>query len=221
MAMSQPEGAPQYTGAPMLLLDGPTTAETTIALAHGAGAAMDSAFMLAIAQGLAAKGLRVARFEFPYMHARRVGRQPPPDRMPVLQACYRSVIAELGGGQNLVLSGKSLGGRVASLLADEVGALGLVCLGYPFHPPGKPSQLRTAHLASLRTPTLIVQGSRDPFGTREEVASYPLSAAVRVHYIEDGDHSFAPRKKSGRSDDEALEEAVEATVEFVRGLRGA
>jgi predicted alpha/beta-hydrolase family hydrolase len=203
----------------MLLLDGPSTAETTVALAHGAGAPMDSPFMVAIAQGLAAEGLRVARFEFPYMHARHFGRQPPPDRMPVLQACYRSVIAELGGAQNLVLSGKSLGGRVASMLADDVGALGLVCLGYPFHPPGKPAQLRTAHLGTLRTPTLIVQGSRDPFGTREEVVSYPLSTSVRMHFIEDGDHSFAPRKKSGRSEEDALEEAVEAFVAFVGTLR--
>jgi len=221
MAMSQPEGAPQHASAPILLLDGPSTAETTIALAHGAGAAMDSPFMLAMAKGLAAKGLRVARFEFPYMHARHFGRQPPPDRMPVLQTCYRAVVAELGGAQNLVLAGKSLGGRVASMLADEVGALGLVCLGYPFHPPGKPAQLRTAHLTTLRTPTLIVQGSRDPFGTREELAGYALSPAIGVHFVEDGDHSFAPRKKSGRSEDDALEEAVEATVGFVRRLRGA
>jgi predicted alpha/beta-hydrolase family hydrolase len=219
MAMSQPEGA-AHSSAPMLLLDGPKTAATTVVLAHGAGAPMDSGFMLSMAAGLAAKGLRVARFEFPYMHARRVGRQPPPDRMPVLQSCYRAVLAELGGAQNVVLSGKSLGGRVASLLADEVGALGLVCLGYPFHPPGKPAQLRTAHLTTLRTPTLIVQGSRDPFGTREEIASYPLSPAIDLHFIQDGDHSFAPRKKSGRSEDDALDEAVEATVDFVRRLRG-
>jgi predicted alpha/beta-hydrolase family hydrolase len=217
MAMSQPEGAAQVH-APMLLLDGPTTAEITVALAHGAGAAMDSGFMFAIAGGLAAQGLRVARFEFPYMHARRVGRQPPPDRMPVLQACYRAVIAELGGAAKLVLAGKSLGGRVASMLADEVGALGVVCFGYPFHPPGKAAQLRTAHLTGQRTPTLIVQGSRDPFGTRDEVPSYPLSPAVRVQWIEDGDHSFAPRKKSGRSEAEALDEAIEAAAEFVRGL---
>jgi predicted alpha/beta-hydrolase family hydrolase len=220
MAMSQPEGAAQVH-APMLLFDGPSTAETTVALAHGAGAPMDSAFMFAIAAGLAAQGLRVARFEFPYMHARRVGRQPPPDRMPVLQACYRAVIAELGGADKLVLAGKSLGGRVASMLADEVGALGVVCLGYPFHPPGKPLQLRTAHLMTQRTPTLIVQGSRDPFGPREQVPSYPLSPAVRVQWIEDGDHSFAPRKKSGRSEAEALDEAVEAAAVFVRGLRRA
>ena len=219
MAMSQPEGA-AHTSAPMLLIDGPTTAGTTIALAHGAGAPMDSGFMVAMASGLAAKGLRVARFEFPYMQERHFGRQRPPDRMPVLQACYRAVVAELGGAQNLVLSGKSLGGRVASMIADEVGALGLLCLGYPFHPPGKPAQVRTAHLGALRTRTLIVQGSRDPFGTREEIGTYPLSPAIRVHYIEDGDHSFAPRKKSGKSEEEAIEEAIDAAVEFVEGLRG-
>lgn len=204
--------------APLLLFDGPTTAETTLVLAHGAGAPMDSGFMQAVATGLAARGLRVARFEFPYMHARRVGRRPGPDRLPVLQACYRSVVRELGAPEKLVLAGKSLGGRVASTLADEVGARGLVCLGYPFHPPGKPAQLRTAHLAALRTPALIVQGSRDPFGTREEIAGYALSPSITVRYVEDGDHSFAPRKKSGRSEDEALAEAVEVVAAFVRAL---
>lgn len=217
MTMSRPLGAP-LTPKPLLLCDGPGTAKTTVVLAHGAGAPMDSIFMHAIASGLAGQGVRVARFEFPYMQARRVGRQPPPDRMPVLQAAFRAVIAELGGAEHLVLAGKSLGGRVASLLADEVKALGLVCLGYPFHPPGKPAQLRTAHLATLVTPTLIVQGSRDPFGTREEIGGYALSPAVRVHFVEDGDHSFAPRKKSGRSEDEALEEAVETVAEFVEDL---
>jgi predicted alpha/beta-hydrolase family hydrolase len=204
---------------PVILLDGRSSSNTTVILAHGAGAPMDSAFMLSMAGGLAQRGLRVARFEFPYMQARRVGRQPPPDRMPVLQASYRAVIAELGAGERLVLAGKSLGGRVASLIADEVGALGLVCLGYPFHPPGKPAQQRTAHLQTLTTQTLIVQGSRDPFGTRDEIAGYGLSPAIRVHFIEDGDHSFAPRKKSGRSEDDAIEEAVEVMAEFVHGLR--
>ncbi len=179
---------PRRTGA-----DGPA-----IVLAHGAGAPMDSPFMNVVAAGLAAGGLRVARFEFPYMRRRReTGERRPPDREPALRAAWLEAIAALGGGERLVIGGKSLGGRMASLVADEAGARGLVCLGYPFHPPGQPDRLRTAHLRDLRTPTLIVQGTRDPFGTREEVAGYDLSPAIRVVWLEDGDHSFKPRVSSG------------------------
>lgn len=178
---------------------------------------MDSPFLEHFARVLAARGLRVVRFEFPYMRARREGRRPPPDREPVLLACWREVIAEEGGGERLVIGGKSLGGRMASLLADEVGARGLVCLGYPFHPPGKPKRLRVAHLESLQTPSLVVQGTRDPFGNRAEVAAYPLSPAIRIHWIEDGDHSLKPRAISGRSESQNLDEAAATVAAFVRG----
>ena len=201
-----------------LLFDGPEGAAHRIALAHGAGAPMDDLFMTAIATGLAARGLRVARFEFPYMAARRRGVRKGPDRAPVLLATWREAIEQLGGARDLVVGGKSLGGRMASLVADEAGARGLVCLGYPFHPPGKSEQLRTAHLAALRTPALIVQGTRDPFGTPDEVAGYALSPSIRVHWIADGDHSLAPRKTSGRTKREALEEAIGAVAAFVAAL---
>jgi len=189
----------------------------TVVLAHGAGAPMDSPFLEHVAAGLAARGLRVVRFEFPYMHARRADRRPPPDREPVLLDRWRAVLAELGG-RPPVIGGKSLGGRMASLLADEVGARGLVCLGYPFHPPGKPQRLRVAHLESLRTPTLVVQGTRDALGSREEVASYRLSRSIRVHWVGDGDHSLKPRARSGRSERQNLDEAVDAVAQFVGGL---
>lgn len=208
---------------PELLFDGPAAAATVV-LAHGAGAPMDSAFMNVMAAGLAARGLRVARFEFPYMRARREGgRRGAPDREPVLRRAWTEVVATLGGalggGSRLVIGGKSMGGRIASYVADEVGARGLVCLGYPFHPPGAPGRLRTAHFAGLRTPTLIVQGTRDPFGGPEEVAGYELSPSIRVAWMEDGDHSFKPRRSSGRTEAENLEAAVEAVAGFVRGLR--
>ena len=199
--------------------DGPSEAATRIALAHGAGAPMDDPFMETIATALAARGLRVARFEFPYMAARRAtGARKGPDRMPILQATWREAVAALGGGDSLVIGGKSMGGRVASMIADAVGARGLVCLGYPFHPPGKPQQLRTAHLATLRTPTLILQGTRDPFGTPDEVAGYALSPAIRVHWIADGEHSLVPRKASGRTRAQNLAEAVDAIAAFAAGL---
>ena len=190
-----------------------------VALAHGAGAPMDSASMEALARGLAAAGLRVARFEFPYMRARRTGgRRGAPDREPVLLDTWRQVVAELGGGGALVIGGKSMGGRMASKIADEAGARGLVCLGYPFHPPGQPGRTRTAHLEHLRTPALIVQGTRDPFGTPEDVAGYRLAPAIRFVWLEDGDHSFKPRASSGRTEKQNLQEAVAAVAGFVKSL---
>jgi predicted alpha/beta-hydrolase family hydrolase len=200
--------------------DGPETASTKFVLAHGAGASMDSPFLEHIACSLADRGLRVVRFEFPYMDARRHGRKLPPDREPVLRAAWREVIEAEGGGERLVIGGKSLGGRMASLVADEMRVRALVCLGYPFHPPGKPERLRVAHLEPLRTPALIVQGSRDPFGSRDEVARYRLSQAIRVHWIEDGDHSFKPRASSGRTERQNLDEAVEAVAAFLGELDG-
>jgi predicted alpha/beta-hydrolase family hydrolase len=204
-----------------LHFDGPRAAPLTLALAHGAGAPMDSPFMAAVAQGLAAAGLRVARFEFPYMAAsRRDGRKRAPDRQPVLLESWRRVIAALGPAR-LAIGGKSLGGRIASLLADETAVRGLVCLGYPFHPPGKPERLRTAHLEDIATPTLIVQGTRDPFGSPDEVAGYRLSPAVRLHWAEDGDHGLVPRKASGRTAEQNRAEAIAAIAAFLKDLGGA
>jgi predicted alpha/beta-hydrolase family hydrolase len=136
----------------------------------------------------------------------------------VLRQAWLDVIAALGGGEKVVIGGKSLGGRIASYVADAAGARGLVCLGYPFHPPSEPTRLRTAHLAGLSTPTLIVQGTRDPFGGPEEVAGYDLSPAIRLVWMEDGDHSFKPRRSSGRTEEGNLAETIEAIAGFVRGL---
>ena len=172
--------------------------------------------MAAFAAGLAAEGIRVARFEFPYMAARRLdGKKRPPDREAVLLETWRQVIARLGPDR-LAIGGKSLGGRMASLVADESAVRGLVCLGYPFHPPGRPDRLRTAHLETIETPTLIVQGTRDPFGKTEEVRGYPLSAAVRLNWAEDGDHSLVPRKASGRTAEQNWTEAIAAIATFLR-----
>ena len=202
------------------LVDGPDPGAqgVTVVLAHGAGAPMDSPFLNVMARGLAAEGLRVARFEFPYMRARREqGKRGAPDREPVLREAWLSAIAELGGGERLIIGGKSMGGRFASMVADEAGVRGLVCLGYPFHPPGQPGKLRVAHLEHLKTPALIIQGTRDQFGTREEVAGYTLSPAIRFLWLEDGDHSFKPRASSGKTERGHLEEAVRAVAELARG----
>ncbi|MEC9010127.1 MAG: alpha/beta fold hydrolase [Planctomycetota bacterium] len=200
---------------PELLCDGPSDAERTIVLAHGAGRGWDSPSLVAIAEGLARAGHRVVRFEFPYMVRRREdGTRRPPDRQPVLLETWRAVIEALGPDR-LVIGGKSMGGRMASLVADECGVAGLVCLGYPFHPPAKPEKLRTEHLAGLSTPTLIVQGDRDRFGTPGEVAGYLLSEEIRVHWMPDGDHDLVPRKKSGRTAEENWAEAVDVILGFI------
>ena len=205
---------------PDILLDGPTDAALTICLAHGAGAPMDSPFMQAFAEMLAAEGFRAARFEFPYMaEQRETGKKKPPNRAPVLLDCWREVIAELGPVDRLVIGGKSMGGRMASLVADETDVAGLVCLGYPFHSPGKePGPNRLEHLETLKTPTLICQGTRDPFGTTDEVPGYPLSNRVRLHWLEDGDHGFKPRKKSGRTEEQNWRSAIAAIAEFAGTL---
>ena len=203
-----------------LLIDGPKNARMMLVLAHGAGAPMDSPFMRIIAEGVARSGIRAVRFEFPYMHRRReTGRGGAPDPPRVLMQSWRDVIDELGGGDHLVIGGKSMGGRIASMVADEAGVRGLVCLGYPFHPPGSPEKTRTRHLEALKTPALILQGERDTFGRPEEVAKYQLSRKIKIEWIPDGDHSFKPRAGSGHTEADNLERAIELVVGFVKAMK--
>ncbi len=209
------------------LLDGDASGRATVLLAHGAGAPMDTPWMTAVTERLAAGGLRVARFEFAYMAARRDGgpKRPPP-KVELLADEYRAAIAALPRDGPLVIGGKSMGGRVASLIADEqfdAGRIaGLLCLGYPFHPQGKPEKLRTAHLATLRTPALICQGTRDPFGTRDEVAGYELSGTIRLHWLDDGDHDLKPRRRvTGLALEDHLSSTAEAVGKWSRGLAPA
>jgi predicted alpha/beta-hydrolase family hydrolase len=206
------------------LFDGPAHAHATILLGHGAGAPMDSPAMTAISAALAKAGFRVARFEFGYMASRRTdaGRKPPP-RAETLIEEYRSAVAGLGASGPLIIGGKSMGGRVASMLADELFAsgqiAGLLCLGYPFHPPGKPEQLRTKHLAGMKTPALICQGTRDIFGSRDEVSSYSLSKKIEILWLEDGDHDLKPRKGiSGFTAADHLKTMAEAVKTWSGGL---
>ena len=191
---------------------GPTRA--TLLLAHGAGAPMDSDYLELLAAALAAQSIKVLRFEFPYMAARRAsGGKRPPNPMPVLQDSFRAHYQAVSGP--LFIGGKSMGGRVASLLADELGAAGLVCFGYPFHPPGKPDKPRTAHLAQLRTPALILQGTRDPFGKPGEVAGYILSERIQVSWLESGDHDFKPLKSSGLDQQQLIGQAAFQAATFM------
>lgn len=179
---------------------GPKLASATILFAHGAGAPMDSPAMTAIADALAEQGLRVVRFEFSYMANRRTeGTRKPPPHAEELNSEYLTAIDELQFDGQLMIGGKSMGGRVASMIADELfevsSIAGLLCVGYPFHPIGKPDKLRSEHLQELRTPTLICQGTRDQFGSRDEVSEYGISSAIQLSWFEDGDHDLKPRKR--------------------------
>ncbi|MCY4378176.1 MAG: dienelactone hydrolase family protein [Spirochaetaceae bacterium] len=199
--------------SPELLFDGPAGGPP-IALAHGAGVGPQHIAMVTLARELASHGLRVVRFAFPYMAAGR----SRPDRDDVLLDTWRAVIAALGDPARLAISGRSLGGRMASIVADECGVRALVCFAYPFHPPGKPETMRTEHLGDLRTPTLIVQGERDPFGNRDEVPGFGLPERIRIAWITDGDHGYMPRKRSGVTIEENMAAAATAAATFLSQL---
>jgi predicted alpha/beta-hydrolase family hydrolase len=209
-----------------LLTSGPVAADWTLLLAHGAGAAMDSPFMNQMAALLADRGVRVVRFEFGYMAARRNGgRRGPPPRAETLVDEYKAVVAAaraLAPQARIAIGGKSMGGRVASYVADELHAGGgvqaLVCVGYPFHPPKRPAQLRTAHLQALRCPALIIQGERDPFGGRAEVDGYGLASDINFHWVGDGDHDLGPRGGSGFTRKGNLAAAADAVAAFLLKL---
>jgi predicted alpha/beta-hydrolase family hydrolase len=210
-----------------ILNAGPANAPAHILLAHGAGAAMTSPFLETITRLLTERRLQVSRFEFDYMAARREGgkRRPPP-RAELLVPEYKRAVEELraqgASRQKLLIGGKSLGGRVASLAADELFAEGLidglVCLGYPFHPPDKPDNLRTAHLEELACPALIAQGERDPFGSRAQIESYRLSPEIRFEWVGDGDHDLGPRGGSGFTRAGNLALAADAIAAFADGV---
>lgn len=190
-----------------------------ILLAHGAGAPMDSDFMNAVADGLFEQGFEVWRFEFPYMQERRAtGKKRPPDRAPKLLASFTQAVELAGGPGQCVVAGKSMGGRMASMLAAELELKGVVCLGYPFHAPGKPEKVRIDHFPEIKAPTLIIQGERDPFGKLEEVPGYDLAKA-KVTWLPDGDHDFKPRKKSGYTHAENIDKAIMLMAEFMMSLK--
>jgi predicted alpha/beta-hydrolase family hydrolase len=186
---------------------------------------MHAVTLTAFADALADARIPSLRFNFPYM---RAGRRSP-DRPPVLLAAVRDAAADLVRRTKLppervVLGGRSMGGRMCSLAVgdadDPLPALGLVLLGYPLHAPGKPEQLRVEHFPRLRVPCLFVSGTRDAFGTPEELQQQAkaIKGKVRWHWIDTADHGFKPLKSSGTTPKEALAAAAATVVEFVRDL---
>lgn len=202
-----------------VLVDAPLVPQTdiTVVLAHGAGAGMDSDFMNAMARGLCDNGIPVVRFEFPYMAQRReTGTRRPPDRMPVLEAAFVELLQQYA--PLCVAAGKSMGGRVASMMLAQKRCRGAISLGYPFHPPGKPEKLRNDHWGQIERPWLIVQGTRDPFGTFDEVKQYSLPLTAQVAWLVDGDHDFKPRKVSGCRQADLWLQAVEQMALWLKEL---
>ena len=200
-----------------LIIDGEDN-PVTFAFAHGAGAGMEHEFMQWVAKGLALKGIRVIRFNFPYMIKRAEdGKRRPPDRAPKLLEAYQDIIEQCDADK-LVIGGKSMGGRMASHLSEVDKVAAMACLGFPFHPPGKPEKYKGEHLAELQKPCLILQGERDTFGKREEFADFDLSDSIRVEFIPDGDHSFKPRKSSGYTEQQNIALTVEKLSAFIKGV---
>ncbi|PPA30222.1 alpha/beta hydrolase [Aeromonas jandaei] len=202
-----------------VIREGAVDAPVRILLAHGAGAGMEHAFLAELSRLLAGPDIEVVRFNFPYMSKRALdGKRRPPDRQPVLLDHWREMVREFAHPR-LFLAGKSMGGRMAAEISDEIycemDAAGLLILGYPFHPPAQPDRWRGEVLKQIKTPTLLLQGERDTFGSRVELADFPFSSAVSVHWLTDGDHGFKPRKSSGLCEQDNLQQAASRIRQFV------
>jgi uncharacterized protein len=208
-----------------LELHGPSQADRAVLLAHGAGADMHAATLTTFAHALAAAGVPTMRFNFPY---RTAGKRAP-DRAPVLAAATREAAAELARETNLpperlVLGGRSMGGRYASLAVgdpdDPLPALGLALLGYPLHPAGHPEKLRVDHFPRLHVPVLFVSGTRDALASSAELQKHAraIPGPVEFHWIESADHGFKPLKASGLTTEIALRDAAAAVVAWVAAL---
>ena len=209
-----------------LIWDGSSRSKWTLVLAHGAGASMHSDYMQYFAEQLSHQGIQVGRFNFPYMvTAIETQRRRPPDRAPKLLDAWQEIIEQVrerfaaaGSDQQLAIGGKSMGGRIASMSTHHEGVDALVCLGYPFHPPAKKDKLRIEHLPNIKVPTMILQGERDTLGTRKEIRGYHLPRKIKMRWLHDGDHSFKPRQRSGVTQTENWNTAIESIIGFLGGL---
>jgi uncharacterized protein len=213
---------PIYIDVKEFLVNSPETDPKAIfLLAHGASNGMATPFMETMARGIVNADVRVVRFHFPYMEKMlRTGKKVKPNGGGILRKCFGEVIShciehERVPSKNIIIGGKAMGARVASMIADEHKVAGVICLGYPFHPPRKPKQFRLQHLKKIQTPTLMIQGERDPKGRLEEIQPLKLSKSVQFQWIEDGSKDFKPRKKSNRTLDENMDDAIQASNKFI------
>lgn len=190
-----------------------------VILAHGAGAGMESDFLKVLSGHLSTKGFQVVRFEFPYMQQRRIdGKKRPPNRVDKLVEAYKEVIDRFSDSVPLFLAGKSMGGRVASLVVEDSHARACCVFGYPFHAVGKPLTNRIEHISGLTKPLHIFQGERDPMGAKEEVLGYLLPSAVKLHWLADGNHDLKPRKVSGFTQQEHMLTSMDTMTNEIKYL---
>lgn len=203
-----------------------TTKQPAIAqfiFSHGAGAASDSDFMQHMAKLISEQGIDVGLFDFEYMQiAKQTNKRRPPERAPKLLIYFEQVLNHAQPGVPLFIGGKSMGGRMASMLACSTShpILGVLAFGYPFHPPKKPEKLRTEHFADIVCPFLVLQGERDTFGTRDELATIAMPKQPQYLWLTDGDHSLKPRKKSGVTELQNRETAAFGAVKFIKKCIG-
>jgi uncharacterized protein len=193
-------------------------------LAHGARKGMANPFLETIAKGVVNAGVRVIRFHFPFMEDMlRTGTKKPPNGGKVLRQCFAELIEHCVERENIsrnkiIIGGKSMGARVASMIADEHKVAGVICLAYPFHPPRKPEDLRIEHLPGLKTPMLVCQGELDPNGNQEELRQLYVSKAIQFHWIADSDRNFKPVNNSERTLAENMDEAILACNTFIKRI---
>ncbi len=197
-------------------------------LSHGAGAGIESDFMKSIVLKLNSSGLETIPFEFPYMKIiNETGKRRPPDRMPKLIEAFHEKLEHYQAkypNKKIIVGGKSMGGRVASLLSAQLvedyknSISGCICLGFPFHPPKRLEKYRGEHLENIKTPILLLQGERDTMGCKDEVKKYKLAQSITVRYIPDGDHSFKPRVRSGHTLEGNMLMIKESIINFVHTL---
>ncbi|MEL0628642.1 alpha/beta family hydrolase [Psychromonas aquatilis] len=202
-----------------LIFDGPASGPLFV-FSHGAGAPLNSEFMQQVTEGLVGKGIRVVRFNYAYMQQRvDTGSRRPPERAPALIKQFLEVVTSLD--QPMVIGGKSMGGRMATLLESETSpelvsnVKGIACLGYPFHPQGKPEKLRTEHLPLIEKPVAIIQGTRDKLGNKEEVEQYALPSHFQYCWLEDGDHDLKPRIKSGFTHQQHIQSCINYLADYI------
>ncbi|WP_448549311.1 alpha/beta family hydrolase [Thalassotalea fusca] len=208
---------------PSIILNEVSDPKALILFAHGAGADKSSDFMDTVTNKLNNRQCSVMRFNFPYMDKRLLdNKRRPPDRMPKLVDCFELVLKKAHAYKlPIILMGKSMGSRVAAIIAEKErpSVVGVVALGYPFHPQKKPDSLRLDPLISIKTPMLIIQGSRDPLGNESEVNSYGLPPHCKSVFLEDGDHDLKPRVKSGYTHEQHLDTAINSIMDFVNALQ--
>ena len=201
-----------------ILIDGNKEAKKLLILAHGAGSPMDSVFMNTIVKGIIERDILVIRFEFPYMSKRRLGKTSFPDKVPFLCTFYKDIyhkIKKMFPEKDIWIGGKSMGGRVSAIISKEINVKGVIVLGYPFHPINNLNKLRLECLQNKGPPILIIQGTRDKFGNKNEVNTYYISSKNSIFWIEDGDHSFNTLKKSKNNSEHSIKNAYFKVSDFI------